>query len=150
MAFEIFLAVLNMFTSFGYLPSKKDDCMSLTEVSRVLKDNGSFIVDIINREHLIEVFRPRDWGEYPSFYMLETRRLDDDSMMLHSQWIILNKKGGKHLFIHNLRLYTLKSLEDLLKAVGLNIKDVYGNYERGRLDKDAERLILVTKKVDFI
>ena len=147
---EIFMAVLNMFTSFGYLPSKKDDCKSLTEVSRVLKDNGSFIVDIINREHLIDVFRPRDWGEYPSFYMLETRRLDDDSMMLHSQWIILNKKGGKHLFIHNLRLYTLKSLEDLLKAVGLNIKDVYGNYERGRLDKDAERLILVTKKVDFI
>lgn len=147
---ELFMAVLNMFTSFGYLPSEKDDVDSLTEISRVLKDDGSFIVDIVNREHLMKVFRPRDWGEYPSFYMLETRRLDDDGMMLHSQWIILDKIGGKHLFIHNLRLYTLKSLGKLLKSAGLNIKDIYGNYDKGKFNKEAERLILVTTKADFI
>lgn len=144
---EIFVAVINMFTSFGYLPTEKDDTESLTEVSRVLHNKGTFIVDVINREHLIDVFRSRDWGEYPSFYLLETRKLDDDGKLLHSQWIILDKNGRKHLFIHNLRLYTLKLLEDLLTAAGLKIKKVYGNYERGRLNKDAARLILVAEKV---
>lgn len=147
---EIFSAVINMFTSFGYLPSAKDDIESLSEVSRVLSEKGTFIVDVINREHLIDVFRPRDWGEYPSFYLLETRRLDDDYKLLHSQWIILDKNGRKHMFFHNLRLYTLKGLEDLLTGSGLRIMEVYGNYERGRLDEMAPRLILVAEKADFI
>ncbi|MDH5495026.1 MAG: methyltransferase domain-containing protein, partial [Candidatus Bathyarchaeota archaeon] len=108
---ETFAAVINMFTSFGYLPSKKEDVKSLKEVARILQQDGSFLMDIANRDHVLNVFKKKDWGEFPHFYMLEKRALDVEGSRLYSQWIFVDKNSGKtRTFDHNLRLFSFPQL----------------------------------------
>ncbi len=148
---KVFTAIINMFTSFGYLPSDKEDMKSLKEVSRTLKQNGSFLIDIVNRKHLVQVFQKKDWGEFPSFYLLEKRNLDDEESRLHSQWIIINKNSGRaQTFNHNLRLYSFRQLQKILEKAELRIKKTYGDYEKQEFQQDSPRLIVLAKKNEVI
>lgn len=148
---ETFGAVINMFTSFGYLPSKKEDVKTLKEVARILHQNSSFLIDIANREHLIKVFQKRDWAEFPNFYLLEKRTLDTKRSKLYSEWIILDKNTSKtRMFYHNLRLYSFEHLQRMLKNAGLETHKVYGNYEGQEFCQDSSRLIMLVKKKDTI
>jgi SAM-dependent methyltransferase len=113
---NIFSMVISMFTSFGYLPSEAEDMVSLKETARALAPNGRFLIDVANREHLFQVFQKKDWGEFPSFYMLEKRTLDAKASKLHSRWTIMDKKEGiVRAFNHDLRLYTLPQLRRMLR-----------------------------------
>ncbi len=146
-----FATVINMFTSFGYLPSEKEDLKSLKEVARTLRLDGSFLIDIVNREHLLQVFQEKDWGEFPSFYMLETRTLDAERSRLYSQWILIDKNSGRAgTFDHNLRLYSLPQLQKMLEEAGFTAEEVYGNYEGQEYNLDSSRLIVLAKKKDKI
>jgi len=142
-----FAAVINMFTSFGYLPSKEEDMKSLKEIARTLKQNGLFLIDIVNREYLVSTFRKKDWGEFPSFFMLEKRTLDVKESRLYSQWVIVDKNNGKtKTFDHNLRLYPLPQLQKMLQNAGLAMEKVYGNYEEQELQQDSLRLIVLSRR----
>ena len=144
---ETFASVINMFTSFGYLPSEKEDAKSLKEVARMLGHAGLFLIDIVNREHLLQVFKKKDWGEFPNFYMLEKRTLDAKRSRLYSQWILLDKSSDKiRTFDHNLRLYSLSELQKMLEKAGLTVEKVYGDYEGQEFRQDSLRLIVLAKK----
>jgi len=149
--FETFTAVINMFTSFGYLSSKKEDIKALKEVARILCQNSFFLIDIANREHLVKVFKKKDWAEFPHFYLLEERTLDMKGSKLYSKWIILDKDSGKtRMFHHNLRLYSFERLQRMLKKAGLEIHKIYGNYEGQEFCQDSSRLIILTRKSETI
>ena len=142
-----FSTVISMFTSFGYLPSEAEDIASLKETARALDQNGRFLIDIANREHLFRVFQKKDWGEFPSFYMLEKRTLDAKASKLHSRWTLLDKKEGRvRAFNHDLRLYTLPQLQRMLRKAGLQVEKVYGDYDQQVLQQESTRLIILAKK----
>lgn len=144
---ETFGLVINMFTSFGYLPSEKEDVQSLREVARTLKRDGLFLLDVVNREHLRSIFKEKDWGEFPSFYMLEKRTLDAEGSRLSSQWILVDRKRGKtRIFDHNLRLYTLPQLQTMLEKADLTVEGVCGDYEGQDFHQDSPRLIILARK----
>jgi len=144
---EVFDATINMFTSFGYLPSEEEDIKSLREVARTLRRGGSFLLDVVNRQHLLQVFQKKDWGEFPSFYMLEKRTLDEDGWQLHSRWTLLDKNDGKTKAVdHNLRLYSFSQLKRMLEEAGLTTEKVYGDYEAQVFGQGSPRLILLAKK----
>lgn len=141
---KVFGVAVNMFTSLGYLASEAEDVESFSEVARVLRKEGLFLVDVINRRHLLRSFKKKDWGEYPRFYILERRILDEKAYRLHSKWVVIEKKSGKtRVFDHNLRLYTLAQLRAMLRQGGLTVKAVYGDYEGHALDEDSSRLIIL-------
>jgi SAM-dependent methyltransferase len=143
-----FVAAISMFTSYGYLPSVEEDLRSMNEVAGILKQDGQFLVDVANREHLIEVFRKKDWGEFPDFFMLEKRSLDAERSSLHSRWILIDKKSGRErTFNHNLRLYSYQQLRSMLDKIGMRIETAYGGYDcKQKFSEKAARLILLAKK----
>jgi len=142
-----FHSVVSMFTSFGYLPSEAEDRSSLGEIARILDQGGCFLVDVANREHLLRVFQKKDWGEFPSFYMLEKRALDANASKLHSQWTIVDKQEGRvQVFNHNLRLYTLAQLQKMLRMARLHAKRLYGDYDHQAFQQDSPRLIILADK----
>lgn len=144
---EILAVVINMFTSFGYLPTKKEDMESLKEVARTLGEGGVFLLDIVNPEHLMQIFQKKDWGEFPHFYLLEKRSLDVKGLKLSSQWIVLDKEGSKiEKFDHNLRLYPLPHLRKMLEKAGFAVEKAYGDYEERRFQRNSPRLIVLAKK----
>jgi len=144
---ETFTSVINMFTSFGYLPSEKEDMKSLKEIARILEQDGLFVLDILNREYLLQVFKKKDWGEFPHFYMMEIRTLDVERSKLHSRWIILDKNNDKtRSFNHNLRLYSFSLLKAMLEKAGFVIERFYGGYEEQDFQQSSPRLIILARK----
>jgi len=144
---EVFCGIINMFTSFGYLPSEREDVKSLSDVNRTLRKNGSFLLDVANRDHVLTGFRERDWAEFEPYYMLERRSFELKDSKLVSQWTLIRKSDGETTSIkHEVRLYTLTRMEQLCKDVGLRVKRVYGGYEKQEFGLDTSRMIVLTAK----
>ena len=167
---ENFKAVISMDTSFGYLPTKKDDMQSLQEVHRVLRKTGFFILDVFNCEQLTRRFRHRTflkrlkwigfsallrlrfmwllfrvfkWREYPSFLLLQRRSISQSGDRLRDLWVICAKPAGQLMFFtHEVRLYERRQLVDLLAKAGFMVNRVFGGYEGQAFSDDANRLII--------
>ena len=169
---ETFSAAVSMDTSLGYLPSEQDDLQSLNELRATLTQGGNLIVDVFNREQLALkykhhrtefkwiflptllksnnalanwlLFRFFKWKKYPSFLLLQKRRLTSNGESLHDLWIICDRRVGKvRVFEHNARLYEFKQLQGLLESAGFAVKGVYGDYEGQQFSPSSNRLILV-------
>jgi len=139
---QVFDTVICMFTSFGYLPSESEDMKSFREIRRTLQKNGKFVLDVANKDHVIKVFKEREWAEYGPFYMLEKRSLDlGQTSRLMSQWTIIRKdtKEVKRLQ-HNVRLYTFQRLKQMLGKTGLEVRKEFNG--------DSSRMILLAEKTD--
>ena len=145
---NLFSAVINMFTSFGYLPSESEDAVSLLEINRTLRSKGRFLLDLANRDHIVKTFRERDWAEFEPFYLLEKRLLDLKNSRLTSQWTLIDKNTIRVKSIqHTVRLFTISRVEQLLNEAGLVIKKVYGRYEKQEFTLDASRMIVLAEKL---
>lgn len=172
-----FSAVVSMDTSFGYLPSEKDDVLSLGEVHETLSQGGLLIVDVFNRERLmlkyninrhkelkwiflpillkfnnplanLVLFRFFKWREYPSFFLLQKRSVNAVGDTLSDMWVIYDKAQGQiRVFRHVARLYDLKGLQVLLEKAGFVVKHVYGDYDGQRFSVNSSRLIVVANSI---
>lgn len=144
---RVFDAVICMFTSFGYLPSESEDLRSFKEVQRTLRRGGEFLLDLLNRDHLVKALQEREWAEFEPFYMLEKRSLDLQTSRLLSQWTIIRKdKRGVESLQHEVRLYTLKRLKQMLRGAGLRVKEVHGGYDGKEFSSDGSRMIVSAEK----
>ena len=105
-----FTAGVSMDTSFGYLPSEADDRASLAEVRRVIFQQGTFVIDVFNREELTSKYRGKNqsskWKEYPGFFLKQERTVSQNSEYLIDMWTIRDKQNGRlEIFEHSVRLY---------------------------------------------
>lgn len=58
---DTFDVVMILGNSFGYFESNEDDIMILKEVFRVLKPEGTFLIDVADGSYLRTHFQPRSW-----------------------------------------------------------------------------------------
>ena len=167
---KAFSSAVSMDTSFGYLPSEKDDFQSLSAVREALVDGGVFIVDVFNRDNLISKnktnwirqlkwallpimvkaawmpFHFFKWKEYPSFFLLQKRSVDPKDSQLHDLWLVCGKEDKQiRVFEHNARLFGVKQLQMLLEKAGFTVKAVYGDYDKQNLNSSSNRLIFAAK-----
>lgn len=145
---ETFTATISMDTSLGYLPSESDDAKSLSELRRVLKQEGAMLVDVFNRENLTAKYRGKNQTpktkEYPSFFLLQNRTVSCNGDWLCDSWTVRDKAGGQvRIFEHTVRLYDSTKLQGLLENAGFAVKEVYGSYDGEKFSPDSPRLILV-------
>jgi SAM-dependent methyltransferase len=163
---KVFSAIISLDSTFGYFPSKNEDLRSLREADRTLADEGVFLLDVFNGERMLlrtGRFRVRDlfyglarfpqfsalfrWLDYPSFYMLQKRRVGKNNGILRDIWVFRDKKTGKTLVVrHAIRLYTLALLQRLLAESKLKLTKVFGDYEKEAFTKDSRRLIITAVK----
>ena len=167
-----FSAAVSMDTSFGYLPSEQDDAQSLRELREALGQGSEVIVDVFNRELLMQkyksnrrtgfkwvflpillksnnrlskrmLFRLFKWREYPSFFLLQKRTVSPSGDKLCDLWVVCDKINGKIVtFRHTARLFELKRLQRLLEQAGFMVEHVYGDYNGQAFNSNSRRLIL--------
>ena len=143
---QAFAAAISMDTSLGYLPSQRDDLLSLNEARRVLRCGGVFVVDVFNREQLLQKYTKEKSGsfEYPTFYLHQNRQVTQKGDALHDEWVVRDKASGHEAtFQHTVRLYESAELQNMLQKAGFVVRQVYGDYEKRAFSVDSKRLILV-------
>lgn len=141
-----FDAAVCLLTSFGYFENAADDQATIENVYASLKPGGTLLIDLMGREVLAKIFRPRDWHEEPDgTILLEERAVTDDWHWLNVRWILL--KGERRIERRfRLHLFTAADLATLLRGAGFEQVRCYGALTGSPYDQDAQRLVVVGHK----
>ncbi len=144
-----FDAIVNMFSSFGYLESEAEDARVLESVAKALKPDGRLLLDMLNREWAIANYIQNDWhsGEDGTLYV-ERRELDLTTSRMHVRFTIVGPNGSRRESIgHNMRLYTLTEMTRLLERAGMRVTGVFGGFDGETYAISTRRMILCARKI---
>src|SRR5512146_535638 len=139
-----FDAVINMYSSFGYLESEADDLKVLESISRSLKRQGRLLLDMLNREWAVANYIQNDWhSETDGTLYVEHRALDLASSRMRVRFIIVGPNGDRHDSVgHDIRLYTFTEMIRLLERVGFGGIEVFGGFDGEPYGIESRRMIL--------
>ncbi|MBS3780990.1 MAG: class I SAM-dependent methyltransferase [Candidatus Thermoplasmatota archaeon] len=139
-------ACINFYTSFGYSEDEDENIKAIENVHSSLKPKGKFLLDVMGKEVLDEIYTDEDLWRLDDGYFLEKRKIRDDLDMLESKWKFIKDNGEvkEHKFMY--KLYTEEEIRKLLKEVGFEEINIYGDLDGSRYGKQASRLIAVAQK----
>jgi SAM-dependent methyltransferase len=143
-----FDAVINMFSSFGYLESETEDERVLDAIRRALKPGGVALLDLLNRDWVIANYETEDSHTDPDGTLyLEHRRLDLETSRNHVSFTVVAPGGvRREVGGHHIRLYTLREVRSMLDEAGLVYESVHGGYEDEPYGIDTRRMIVVARR----
>lgn len=143
-----FDAVINMFSSFGYLETEQEDARVLDAIARALKPGGRALLDLLNRDWVVANYETEDshTGADGTLY-LEHRYLDLETSRNHVTFTVVAPDGSRRDVIgHHIRLYTLREVRGMLDAAGLSYEGVYGGYDGEPYSIGTRRMIVVARR----
>jgi SAM-dependent methyltransferase len=143
-----FDAIVNMYSSFGYLESEAEDLKVLESAAKALKAGGRLLLDMLNREWAIDNYIQNDWhtGADGTLYV-ERRDLDLATSRMHVHFIVVEQNGSRRASIgHMIRLYTLTEITRLLERVGMCVSAVFGGFDSEEYRIGTRRMIIVARK----
>lgn len=141
-----FDAVVNLFTSFGFFDTPRDDFRVLAEFARVLKPGGLLVWEGGSRDGVMRKFLPRDWWSTADGTMFgQERRFDPLSGLLEitSTW---RGPGGAGERTHRIRLYTASELAGRMADVGLVVEQSFEEWSDKPLTRQSSEMMLVARK----
>jgi SAM-dependent methyltransferase len=142
---DSFDAVTSLFTSFGYFEEASDNERVLANVCASLKSNGKLLLEMVGKEVVARIFRPRDWREEGGVTIMEEREVAEHWSRIENRWILLSDaKRSEYQFSH--WLYSAAELCDMLRRCGFCVVEVYGNLSGSPYDHKAERLVVLARR----
>ena len=143
-----FDAIVNMYSSFGYLESEAEDLRVLESAANALKTSGRLLLDMLNREWAVANYIQNDWHSDPDKTLyVERRELDLASSSMHVSFTIVAPNGSRRDSIgHHIRLYTLTEITRLLERVGLSVTGVFGGFDSEPYAIGTRRMIILAQK----
>ena len=141
-------SAFQMYTSFGYGLDPADDPLVLSEVFRVLRPGGTYLLDLINWTLARRAFDGKFEEEYPEFDVVEECRIDPATDILRMKRALLYRDGRPaHTYEFEIRLYDRADLTDLLEAAGFRVVDFWGDFDRSvYVPTRSLRMIAVCRK----
>jgi SAM-dependent methyltransferase len=140
-----FGAVINMFTSFGYFEKDEDNAAIMSAIHRVLKPEGWFLIDYINRDSALTELVPEDRKRINGKLVTQWRRFDPVSKRL-VKTIRIEHAGEVTTFFESVRLYSAEAMKAMAKSAGLTVHNLYGALDGRPRSIEAPRVILVGRK----
>ena len=146
---DVFEVVMILGNSFGYFESVQDDLLVLQDVFRILKPEGTLLLDLADGEFLRSNYEPRSWEwADKKLFVCRERELSSDGQRLITREIINHtEKGVIADQFYAERLYSRESITRLLQDAGFsNIEHLEGFTPSSTRNQDlgmmAQRILL--------
>lgn len=144
-AINYYDAVINLFTSFGYFETERDNIRTIDAVHMCLRKNGWFLIDYFNAHCVREAVTVSSAGEKEvngiRFHWM--KKLSGDKVI---KQIVVNDHGNEHDFCESVSLFTLKDFSRMLQGK-FDIIQTFGDYDLSAFDvHKSPRLIIVSRK----
>ena len=142
-----FDAVINMFTSFGYLENEDEDQKVLDGVARALKPGGRFLMDIHNRDafmahHVERTYSENSRGEI----ILEDRQFDPVTGRNNSREITIFSDGRRSERGYSLRIYACTEIVKMLARSGLEVQSIWGGWDSSAFAYASRGMLIIAQK----
>ncbi len=140
-----FDAVVNLFTSFGYFEEEAENAKVLSEIARLLKPEGRFIIDFLNAAYVAKHLVPHSERKDEGVVIDERRSLEDGFVRKR---IVLSEPGHPdRQYMEQVKLYGLDDFRRLMAGTGLVIDRVFGSYDAMSYEPETSpRLIMIGHK----
>lgn len=136
--------IFNFFTSFGYFSKEIDHQLTLDAISKGLKKEGIFVMDFMNAHKIIQHLIPEEKKEVDGITFHISRFVESGTIVKKIQF---QDKGKHYDFQERVRAFSLSEMARLFRKSGLQLVNVYGDYELNPYDVfSSNRMILIAKK----
>jgi ubiquinone/menaquinone biosynthesis C-methylase UbiE len=140
-----FDVVVNLFTSFGYFETDADNRKVLEEMARVLRTDGAFLIDFLNRQSVQIRLVPVSEREQNGLHIREERCIDGD--FVRKTITITTPDGKQRQYHERVKMYTFEQMRDMLEQSGLRVEDAKGDFEGNPYTPESPRMILMGRGV---
>ncbi len=140
-----FEAAVSLFTSFGYFATEAEDQATLDGIVRALRPGGRFFLDVGNHDGLLRNFSGHDWMEVEDGYLLEKREWDVRRGRAETEWTYI-RDGIVKRFPVSIRFYTCPEIERMFDCAGMDLTQVWGDWDGGPLTMESWRLLALGVK----
>lgn len=136
---------VNLFTSFGYFPTKAEDELMLARMADSLVPGGVLVVEVIGKETAARDFIDGEWFERDGRLVLTEFKVVGAWEGLRNRWIVVDgTRRVDHSWVQ--RLYSGTELRDSMLRSGFASVELFGTYAGAPYDDKAERLVAVGRK----
>ncbi|MEM1450818.1 MAG: class I SAM-dependent methyltransferase [Planctomycetota bacterium] len=141
-----FAAVVNLFTSFGYLGDEGDDA-ALAEMARVLAPGGVLVMDLMNPEAIRRGLRPRSREERGGIVLEAARALEDGGRRVVKDVRLTLADGEVRTWREEVRMFDPEEIDARLAALGLEVRRRAGNFAGEPFDagSSARQIVVATR-----
>lgn len=142
-----FDAVINLYSSFGYLENEDEDRKVLSQIQQALKPGGLFLLETMHREALVRYYEPHEIRRLADgLIVLEERSFDLLNSRSNAQITLLHADGRRTTYPHSVRVYTLTELARMLADGGLSVQGYYGGLDGRELGLTSFRQVVLSRK----
>jgi len=145
---DYFHYIFNLFSSFGYFEDQIENQKVLDGVCLSLKSKGIFIQDYLNSEHVLSNLIANE-DVLTSDYNFRIERKIENNFVIKQINVFQNPTNQPvGIFYEKVRMYSKSDLEEMHLQAGLQILNIFGNYDLNHFDKtNSPRLILISQKI---
>lgn len=143
--------LVNFFTSFGYFQEDEENLRVLHAIARALRPSGRFLMDYLNRVHVLRTLVPHDQKEMDGIVIEQTRWVTGDPdrpgdhVRINKQ-VTMTEGECRRTYEESVRMYTLEELNAMMADAGLTIRQTFGGFDECPVAPDAPRLIIIGRK----
>ncbi len=143
---DAFDAVVSLYTSFGYCNTIEEDVQILKNISKSLKPDGWFILEMTGREIAVRDFIEGEWFERGGFTVLTEFSVEGAWEGLRSRWVLYDEQGRKADHTYVQRLYSAVELRQLMLNSGFSSVEIYGDFDFSPYNDKARTMVLICRK----
>lgn len=135
-------AVVNLFTSFGYFETDRENRQVLSNMFGMLRPGGRVVVDYLNSERVKSSFVPNEEGEYDGIHYSIRRYVQNQAIHKEIHFNGGEQAGGRS-YNERVKLYDPEWFEEAFRSVGLQPMKLLGDYEGSSFDSESSPRLLV-------
>lgn len=147
---ESFRAVFVMASSLGYFMDDLQNEAILREACRVLAAGGILLLDLPNREFVLDHFSPQSWHEAEGGTIICRQRRIEGDVVYGREMVLSKEKGLIRDAEYCTRLYSPERIQELLETAGFDsvaFHDDFVSHEaKGDYGLMNNRMITIARK----
>ncbi|MEA1992925.1 MAG: methyltransferase domain-containing protein [Euryarchaeota archaeon] len=148
-----FDAILSLKTSINRIVDSKVILAVLKKMRNALRDNGILILEFVNFLSYLKAFKPEETTFHQKEHLNIMRYMKRDiedirGIIIQNEFGVIGGDGTSHSYYKTseMKIMTYERAMELLEDAGFKKIKSYVGYSLEKLDKKAERFIIVAKK----
>jgi SAM-dependent methyltransferase len=144
---EVFDGIYCWNTSFGYFEEERNFAVA-QRVFKALRPGGSFLLDVINRDFVVEHQPSQVWFEGDSCICMDDMSVDFITSRLRVKRTMMLDDGRTRECAFSIRIYSLHELGKLLHDIGFRVTEASGHpaYPGVFFGATSPRVVILAQK----
>lgn len=136
----------NLFTSFGYFKTQREDDAAMRTIAHSLKKGGKLVIDYLNVHRSAKSLVSEE-EKIINGTIYKINRRQDEKKFYKEITVVHPSLEVPQTFTEIVSKFTIEDFEKMLDKQHLTIQNVFGDYELNAFDKEnSPRLILIASK----